>query len=535
MRASTLLLAVTALTGCRLQTILDDLGELPFTASSDSLSDPSTSGSGGEGLPTTSFGPIATVTGATMTGGETGDVAIVDVQLPVEALGAGPLPLVVKTEYAESVTVALDEGAPWPMTKADAEMTWSFDLPVLGAVDEGEHTVTVTAMGGSGEAIWTGEFTVTAPAPGTVAWSKPIKGTPGISRALAVMPSGDVVEAGATWSEGAMRASVRRRSAEDGDTVWSTPTIVLWPELEGEATGIAAAPDGTLWVVANVNAQGQPQHPRLAHLDGEGKILWVHEGADGQRMFDVAADAEGGCVAVGSTPAGDTNDGKLWFVSAQELMYLSPSWWHEGNADQSFDEVFEGVTIADETVIVGGPILGPHDVMAERTRSAVVRFELQSGDQIGVTWIAPVDGIYKQNWIRAVTVHPDGGWLTTGEGCEDPCAVRRLEIGRFSATGERLSLVRDEAQESWGNGVGVDSQGRVIVAVSVKKNGLDAHAQARPISSDAIVFETVYPSQADTAEEALAVVIDLYDRPFYGGYATGGDLQKQAFVERLHP
>lgn len=532
MRTGTLLLVVAVQAGCQLNADYADLGDSAITSSS-----PATTSEGApEEPPTTSYGPVETVTGADEPGAS-GKISIDLVAVDSEVGAAGPLPIVVETRHADEVELRLDGGGVGKMMEdpADSEH-WSHTLAILGGTPDGEHTLEVVARNATQLATREVSFVLAKPDGGTVAWSKPIDAPPGTTNALAITPEGDVIEAGAASHAGSLRPSVRRRSGDTGQPRWEGETIVLWPELAGEAAGVAVAPDGTIWVATNVGPANQPTRPRLVHLDPSGQPLGPYlEGAEGQTMTAVAATEDGGCVAVGATPDGTQRDGKLWFVGAAGEPLSEPVWTYEPQVGAEFDEVLLGLAVVGDEVVVVGQAEGFHDgQLYKKQRAVLARLSRTTGDALGLPWVAPPDVMLTQSRLRSVVPNQPDGWVAAGDACDDECVERRLEVGVFSAAGERLELLRED-HDSTANGVAVDSQGRVVTAATVVDNGFDARLQARELPSGHLAFGVDYPGAAASDEEALAVVVDAYDRIYYGGYARGADAQPRAFVARVHP
>lgn len=111
---------------------------------------------------------------------------------------------------------------------------------------------------------------------------------------VALAPNGDFVCAGYLWpDEGPARALYLRVNGETGDLVWSHIGNAF--DLE-QATGIAAASDGTFYVSGGSFTDESAGSGWIAHLDGDGNIVW-------KNVYDLGA--PGGFVDVGLDAAGD--------------------------------------------------------------------------------------------------------------------------------------------------------------------------------------------------------------------------------------
>lgn len=536
MRASELTLAVCLIAGCGLNDLLDDLAQYPLTSSTSETSTGTSEGSSGASL--SGEGPIQTNTGPEPTVGEPEVLDIESIAVATQVLATGPLRVDVVTRRATAVELRLDDLPLGPM-QPDGDDAWTYTLVIDSRTADGQHALEVRASDDSDTVTRAVSFTVTKPATGTVAWSEAIEAPPGTTNALAFAADGDILEGGGTLANGAMRPSLRKRQISSGAMAWPEGTRVLWADRVGEVAALATAADGTLWVAANVGTVADlPTRPRIVHLDASGEPLGPYmEAVTGQSVRDLVVDpVSGGCIAVGSTPAGDRTDGKLWYLDADGAVTFAPAWKYEPELDPDYyDAVFESLAIVGDEVIAGGHVFGLHadNLIMETTRSVVLRVARDNGEPLATPWIAPVDGIFTQSWVRALVPDTQDGWIAVGEACDNDCLERRLEVSRFSSIGTRIDLVRDELQ-SWGNSAATDSQGHAVSASALETNGLDARLLTHDTSTGNMLLEVSYPTNAESVEEALAVAVDIYDRIVYAGYVIGADMQKHPIIERVH-
>jgi hypothetical protein len=108
-----------------------------------------------------------------------------------------------------------------------------------------------------------------------------------------------LIEVGQTEIGGVPRPTIRKRSGLTGAELWPEGTITL-DTREGAVVDVAVLPDGRMWVAMNVRPPGKDPRPRIALLDADGHATGSRlEGTAGRVVRALAADAEGGCFAVG--------------------------------------------------------------------------------------------------------------------------------------------------------------------------------------------------------------------------------------------
>ncbi len=487
-----------------------------------------------------------TITGDASDTGDTGDTPpfgepefpeIISVELPENVYSAGPVPLTVQADHTASVRVTHDGVDAGELISAGGGL-FTGELPVRGAVDNGSHEIEVIATQGEYEDRRTGGYTVKTPAPGTEAWSKP--GPPGSrTNRVATTPSGNLVEVGQTLIDGVPRPTLRLRSAS-GAELWPEGTIVV-DTREGAVVDVAVLPDGRMWVAMNVREGKTDPHPRLVLLDADGQATGIEgEGAAGTVVRAIAADAEGGCFAVGLAVVLGDWDAAYWRVTAAGEQTLSDAYDYrptDKSPAHMFADFANDVLIDGDVVWVIGASTGDHEANKTLpTRGMIVRLDLHTGEAIAPTFIAPPD---KDGWTESVffgaALHPEGV-VVTGYGHKGGGSLYRIQTSRYTTAGARLW----HRWEKWATGLAygsdvvLDSQGRALVAGAVTQNGtLRGFVFGRVVDdhNGSTVLEHWFPGMGPS--EGLGIAIDLFDRIFPVGYVTSSGTTQARFT-RIH-
>jgi len=410
-------------------------------------------------------------------------------------------------------------------------------VPVRGAIDNGLHQVTVVAQQGPFEVEDGAGYTVSAPKPGTMAWSEP--GPEGSrTNRIALTADGDVLEAGQVEINKVKRPGLRKRSGLKGAELWS----VTLDTREGEVADLSVLPDGRVWVAMNVRKPGNlsPQ-PRIALFDAAGVFTGIEAfGYLGQGVRGIAADAEGGCFAVGFASAGNDLDIGYWRIDGAGTQTLGDHWDYVpiDKEKHSFSELAMDVVIEGDVAWVVGASNGKHENpnLDFFTRGVLVPMDLHTAEVVAPVIVASKSDPYTQSAFFGAGHHPLGV-LVTGYGCDDACANYRIETSLYGPTGLRLWHTADMAGagKRYGSDVVVDSQGRALVSSAVTDKGvLRGYVFAHHVGGEEVfpLFDHWFPPSA-AASEALGVLVDAYDRLFVGGYITTNGAT-QAHLILLH-
>jgi len=487
-------------------------------------------------------GAVSATSDASTTGTaseETGDTttdepaalpSIVSLSLPAKVYAAGPVALEVLTENTVSVQVQVD-GVDFGELADAGDGLFVGALPVRGAVDNGLHSVKVVAQQGPHEVSESANYEVSTPKPGTLAW---FQAGPAGSRTnrLALTPDGDVLEAGQVEINKITRPALRRRSGLTGAELWS----VTLDTREGEIADLAVLPDGRVWVAMNVRKPGDPSpQPRIALFDAAGKFAGVQaHGEVGRVVRGIAADAAGGCFAVGYASAGKDLDIAYWRITAAGVQTLGDTWDYDPNeTPHSFSDFATDVVIKGEVAWVVGASNGKHSENPLETRGVLVPMDLHTGTVQDPVIVAVSGAYYTQSVFFGAGSHPLGV-LVTGYGCDADCAQYQIETSLYGPTGLQLWHAPDQVPGGlrYGNDITVDSQGRALVAGIVTEKGTPrGYVSARRVGNADIfpLFEHWFPVSANPSG-ALGVLVDAYDRIFAGGYSTANGASQGRLV-----
>ncbi len=460
---------------------------------------------------------------------------VVAIELPAEVNAAGPVPITVQALNSVSVRVKLD-GLDVGELAAAGQDVFVGELAVKGAIDNGTRHVEVIATLGEHEDSEEATFEVQAPDAGKAAWSMP--GPLGSrTNRIALTPEGDVIEAGLRIGAGISRPSVYKRSGFDGSDLWGKK--VLLSELEGHVADVAIAPDGGIWVAMNVKEVSQKWRPHILLLAPDGTPTSVDRpGELGDTLRGIAADAEGGCFAVGfAVVEGGDLDVVYQGVSAAHQGTVADTWDYQPDdaLPHSFADAAMDVVVDGDIAWVAGLSVGKHDNKLDKfTRGMIVPIDIQTGEVVGSVIIAPAAGSWKHSMFFGMSL--DGaGLVVTGAGCQAACGgVQRIETSRYTLAGMRTWHQSEESAEgAYGSDVVVDSQGRAIIAGARKQGGvLRGQALARTIGKFEMepLWAHWFPVSKESSE-ALGAARDGYDRIFIGGYVTAGGSPQTRLVQ----
>lgn len=461
-------------------------------------------------------------TGDTDTGEPAALPSIVSLSLPAKVYAAGPIKIEVLTEHTLAVQVEVDGVNLGALADAGGGL-FVGALPVRGAIDNGLHAVEVFAQQGPHEVSEGANYEVSTPKPGTMAWFEPGPAGSRTNR-VALTVEGDLLEGGQIEINKVKRPGLRKRSGLDGAEIWSGTLDTR----EGEVADLAVLPDGRVWVAMNVRKPGDPSpRPRIALFDAAGKFTGVEVIGDyGHVVRGIAADATGGCFAVGYASSGKDLDIAYWRVTAAGLKTLNETWDFvpQGALKHTFSEFAMDVVIQGDVAWVIGASNGVHDEGDPlSTRGILVPMQLNTGIVKDPVIVAAKGPYYTQSVFFGAGHHPLGV-LVTGYGSDDGGSNYQIQTALYGPTGLHLWQTPDAAPGSlrYGSDVVVDSQGRALVAGIVTENGTPrGYVSARRVGGEEIfpLLEHWFPVSA-APSEALGVLVDAYDRIFAGGYIT---------------
>ncbi len=473
------------------------------------------------------------------TGDDGGEVLlpeVVAIEVAAEVHAAGPVPITVTTRNALSVRLKQD-GVDVGELKGAGEDVFVGELAVKGAVDNGTHHIEAIAARGQVEDSAEATYEVDAPEAGKVAWSMP--GPPGSrTNRIALTAEGDVIEAGLRIGAGIPRPSLQKRSGFDGSDLWGKK--LLLSELEGHVADVAIAPDGGIWVAMNVKEASQKWRPHLVLLTADGMPTGVDRpGELGYTMRGIAADAEGGCFAVGfAVVEGGDLDVVYQGVNGAHQGTVSGTWDYlpANSQSHSFADAGMDVVIDGDIAWIAGMSVGKHDgKFVVRTRGLLVSLDIHTGEMVGPVAIAPAVKDWMHSMFFGLALYPGGGVMVAGAGCPDVCGgSQRIETSYYTPDGVRTwHQVEDQEDGAYGSDVVTDSQGRVITVGASKQSGVlrgQVLARAAGTNEVAPLWKHWFPVSNESSE-ALGAAVDKYNRVFVGGYVTAGGVPQARLVQ----
>ena len=468
--------------------------------------------------------------------GEPEKPIIVSVELPENVYSAGPVPLAIQADHTSSVSVTVDGANAGELIAAGGGL-FTGELPVRGAIDNGSHEIEVIATQGKYEDRRPDAYNVKTPAPGTEAWSKPGPAGSRTNR-VATTPTRDLIEVGQTVIDGVPRPTIRLRSGVTGAELWPEGTIVL-DTREGAVVDVAVLADGRMWVAMNVREGKMDPRPRLVLLDADGHTTGIEaEGAAGRVVRAIAADADGGCFAVGLAVVLGNWDAAYWRITATGEQTLGDAYDYVPliGDPHTFADLANDVLIDGDVAWVIGASSGDHDAKGTTpTRGMIVRMDLHTGEVIAPTIIAPKDGDWRESVFFGAALHLDGV-VVTGYGLNPGASLYRIETSRYTAAGARPWYQRETSNSglAYGSDVALDSQGRALVAGAVTQNGKlrgYVFGRAVDVENGNILLEHWFPGVGPS--EGLGIARDAFDRIFSVGFVTTSGTT-QARITRIH-
>ncbi len=299
----------------------------------------------------------------------------------------------------------------------------------------------------------------------------------------------------------------------------------------GAKLAVAVLPDGRMWVAMNVRPPSKDSRAWIALLDADGQALGVElEGTAGQVVRAVAADAEGGCFAVGLAAVMGDWDIAYWRIDAANEPTLAHTfdYWTPPHQPHSFIDLANDVVIIDDVAWVVGTSRGDHDgPMDLHLRGILVPMDLHTAALVAPVSVAPTDNGWPQSAFFGAASHPEGV-VVTGYRCDETCSTYQILTSRYGFDGQRVWSKNDVTSNglAYGSDIVLDSQGRALVAATVTQDGkLRGFVFGLTVDgSGPRLFEHWYPGAGPS--EALGIVRDSYDRIFPVGYITvNGDTQ----------
>jgi hypothetical protein len=441
---------------------------------------------------------------------------------------AGPVTVLVQTEDAVEVWIAVDDGEAVALAAAGDDGEFVGEIAVLGESWNGSHTVSAVAK--SGELVsapWVDMFSVAAPEAGSEAWKKKSAITPSKGNAVAVDAQGEVYELFTEWIPKGARCHVRRRDPQ-GEPAWPQDTVPL--PVGGTCGGedIEVAPDGTVWVLVNTFVD-EVNRWHLFHLDREGVLLDTPQVGDFQesgRGLDV--NAAGDLLLCGERPALMGQDAWVRWLPPVGDGWTVPWVYEVGN--NPFEERTKDCAFIEDRIVVVGEVFGLHEKNElPSSRGFVVEFGVNGAALSEV--VATASPAWQSGYEAVAS---DGsGYTAVGYTCGakvTPCTPTVGAIHWFSLGGAPVGeQAITKALTLWD--VAASPTGEVIVAAQASKMQQGLLVQAwNPGVGDPM---WAYQGAPSTLQMATGLALNLYGSIYVGGYYLDGDVLA-AGVVKLH-
>jgi hypothetical protein len=526
--------ALTAAANLADETGSADAGELTTIAEESTTASPTTATSEPDGTET--GGASGDETSSTTAGeGELLQPKILAVDMPAKVHLAGSVAVAVSTEDASLVRAWLD-GVELEPFADQGYGVFVGEVPIFGAVDNGDHVLEVTASAGPFVSHWPPvTFTVATPAPGGQAWA--LLGPSGsTTKRVAVTAEDDVIEVGAVEVSGVSKPSIRKRSGANGSELWPEGTIVL-DEREGTTDAIAVLPDGRMWVALNVKNANKTWQPRIVLLDAAGHETGIEAPTEpGATVRGIAADDEGGCIAVGFAGSGFGDmDVALWRLWHDGVAAYSGKLWDylptPKDFEHTFDDLAFDVMIKDGVAWIAGASTGDHDGgKGEPTRGILVQMDLETAALLEPVIVAPPFGNWLDSMFLALGDHPDGA-IVTGTEVNMDGTLQLLTVQVYRPDGARASYSSTFAGAvAYGTGVAWLAHGVAVVS-GVVQDGDVLRGALFGRGGPGTNFDHYFPGNEPSAANGLART--AYEQVIVVGERTLGGLP-QARAARVH-
>ena len=487
-------------------------GTVTTAASSEGVS---TSSGGTEGEPAT-------------TGDEALPPKIVEVSLtpdPIKKNGA--ITVSVVAELAEGVRMVVDDGEAVELVAGDAAGTFVGEIAVLTGLWNGPHVGVFTPWKDDleGEQVARG-YTIDLEDPGAkLFWETGDTIGGGTVAAMAVLPSGDVVEFGQRWVAGKSRCYARRR---DKGGAWKPTDVVdVMPGVECAPIDMAVTPKGSLVMLAQRTGLDGTRW-WLGEMPVWGGVA-LNRGLGGQDEAGMAlAVHASGMVAVCGTAPTDGLDGldaAVWLFEAGEtgvarmFDYNSPG----VVPPYTIAEKVRDCTFAGDLLVLVGEAFGYHvDAQQDKfDRHFVLEYELATEVD---AWRVATGTIAKQSGASAVTVDGDGNYVTAGYICGPTCdpSAELWTLVPEDGLVWRTPLGQLPTKAFGPHDVAWSSAGYAIVALG------GTVGDEKAFSVRAFVPYTFEPLWTFSHKEggyfqmAFALAVGAYGQVYAGGFGAGG-------------
>ncbi|HEY0136884.1 MAG TPA: hypothetical protein VGB85_22535 [Nannocystis sp.] len=450
MRPSTLVfLVAVAAAGCgdapALASLTSAATETPHGSTSTGTDEPgSTSETGTPGSDET--GTSTTPSGASTTSdadSSTGQPALpklLEATLTPEVITVeGSITAHALAQDADGVRMQVDGGAPVELDElAPGEFTGQ--LGVFTALSNGTHDVVFTAWDDStaSEPLSRQYEAKLNPAGGESYWDASGVLGQGFGRGVAIDPATGAVYEFFDVKEGdGERCHVRRRGAQG--EYFEADLIAVLPEQQCTGTAISVAADGTLYVLAEGQLNGDATWWLGRKDSWDAPMLTLAWGDPGEKAYAIAVHAERAEVAVCGTTLTDGTDfdeldGRVAIFRKDMPGYEPAPFDYTANQigmSHFFDETLRDCAYDGDTLVLAGEANGKHpdNLFVDYSRLLLIEYDTVT-DAAHWTVAEPGPGLAVQSGARSLAITDGDTYLTFGYACAKQCTPQ-LHLREF--------------------------------------------------------------------------------------------------------
>ena len=376
-----------------------------------------------ESTGTSGIGP-ATAAISTTTGEPLGPPAIVEFMLAPNPIAAnGAITVTVSAEHADGVKMQLDDDDPTEIDLGFVESgVFSGEISVLSALANKDHIALLTPWrdkltGAPVEA----PYTVKLPELGTqLFWENSDAIGPGQVAALGVTPTGEVIEFGTHYPQGAPRCYLRRRN-KAGKWTKDTDLASILPNTTCTAIDMHVDDQGAMFVLAS--RQG-PEGPRwwMAQIPAWGLgAAALGTGAKDETAVALAHHASGMLAVCGYAPTPLMDDDAMvrLFRPKKTVEAVDLDYKPAESGPHKFYEQVRDCVFLDENLVFVGAAFGPHaPEQINRERQFILRLDTETKH---AEWIVTPLGVKTQSGAQAIDIDDKDRLVVAGYICDDAC------------------------------------------------------------------------------------------------------------------
>jgi hypothetical protein len=339
---------------------------------------------------------------------------------------------------ADGVRMQVDGGPPIDLEElAPGEFTGQ--LGVFTALANGTHDVVFTAWEDStdGEPLSRQYEAKLNPAGGEAYWDASGVLGQGFGRGVGVDPAtGAVYELVDVKEDSGQRCRLRRRGAHG--EYFDADLIAVLPEQPCTATAITVAADGTLYVLAESELNGDAAWWLGRKDSWDAPMLTLAWGSPGEKAYAISAHAERAEVAVcGTTPSNaldDNLDGMVEIFRKDMPGYRPPPFDYEPTPRAEphyFDETLRDCSYDGDTLVLAGEATGlhPDNLFFKYSRLLLIEYDTVT-DAAHWTVAEPGPGLAVQSGARSLAITDGDTYLTFGYACAKQCTPQ-LHLREF--------------------------------------------------------------------------------------------------------